>query len=110
MIGREHLSGSAHSRLHFVNNEHDAVFVADSSEFFNERFRCRNVTAFALHDFENDSGNLFGRCRRFKKTIFDPIYTIARDGFFIGRQIIGKMSEFIWIWNVNDIESLPHKS
>ena len=60
MIECKHFASSTHSGLHLVDDQHNAVLVADTAKFPDERCRSRNVTALALDDFENDACNLFG--------------------------------------------------
>ena len=72
MIEREHLAGPAHAGLDLVDDQHDAVLVADAAQLFNKRRRCRNVAAFALNDLENDARDFFGRRRRLEQTLLDP--------------------------------------
>ena len=58
MVAGEHLARAPHPGLHFVNDEHDAVLVADAAQALQEFFRRGHITAFALHDLDDDAGAL----------------------------------------------------
>src|SRR5215216_2399609 len=109
MVECEHLSGSPHPGLYLVHEQHDSVLVTDTPELFHELLRRSDVTTFALYYFQDDSRNLFRRRRGFEKTILDPVYDVATDGLFIGRQVIREMPEGVWIWHMYHIECLPHE-
>ena len=103
MVESEHLARTAHTGLHFVNNEHDAVLVADSAKLFHERLGRWNVTAFALNRLENDTGNFLRRRGRLEKPFLDPGDTIAADRFLVRRHVRRKMPELVRIRHVNDV-------
>src|SRR5436853_763745 len=63
VLGREHLSGAAHPTLDFIDDEQDPMFVTDATQATQESSRRRNVSSFALHWFDHDCGDFFGRRR-----------------------------------------------
>src|SRR4030095_9076357 len=101
MVEGEHLSRAAPSALNFTDDDLDAVFVAYASELFDDLFRGRNVTAFALNDLEHDTRYFFGRSRRLEPSILDPVDHITRNRFRIGRHVVREVPEFIRVRNVN---------
>ena len=58
MFGREHLAGAAHTGLHFVGNEHDAMLGGELAEAMQERWRRNDVASFALDGFHHDRRDL----------------------------------------------------
>src|SRR5207253_9722331 len=54
------LSGAAHSRLHFVHDEHDSVLAADPLQFLQEELGRRHVSTFALNGLDDDARDVFG--------------------------------------------------
>ena len=73
MFNRPHLARAPDARLHFVNDEQDAVLVADAAQTLQKSLGGRHIAAFALHRFDYDRGDFFGRGCRLKQTFFDPI-------------------------------------
>src|SRR5262245_19644365 len=62
VFDREHLAGSSHTALHFVDDEQDAMFVAERPQFAQELWRGDVIAAFALDRLDEDRGNLVWWC------------------------------------------------
>ena len=67
------LAGASHAGLDFVDDQQDAVLVADAAEFLEESGGRGKVSAFALDGFDDDGGALFGR----KLGAEDPVFDVA---------------------------------
>ncbi len=59
--GGEHLAGAAHARLDLVEDQQDAVFVADVPQALQELAGGHDVAALALDGLEHDGGDLVRR-------------------------------------------------
>ena len=55
---RPHFSGDAHADLYFVKNQHDIVFIAESSQFHKKFFSKMFIAAFRLNRFDDKRGNV----------------------------------------------------
>src|SRR5688500_12146207 len=73
MIAGEHLPGTAHAALPFINDQENSVFVANAAQAQQEVFWRRHVSAFALDRLNDDCSNLLRRRRSFKQTLFNPM-------------------------------------
>jgi hypothetical protein len=106
VVAGEHLSGAPHPRLHLVDDEQDAVLVADAAQPVEELLRRGDVAALALHGLDDDAGHLFGRRRRFEEAVLDPVE--AGGG---GRRPVGALAgegvaEGVGEGDVRDVEEL----
>ncbi len=56
-LAGEHGAGAGEAGLHFVGDQHDAVFVAGGAESGEELRRRNDEAAFAEHGFDDDGGD-----------------------------------------------------
>ena len=64
MLDREHLPRAPEARLHLVDDEHDAVLVADPADACEEFLRRHDESALPLHRLDHDRGDVLARnCR-----------------------------------------------
>ena len=107
VVAGKHLAGASHAGLNFVNDQKDAVFVADAAQALQKFFRRGDVAAFALHDFDDDARDFFGRRRGLEETLLDPVETGAADcrgvGLFAGKG----MAEDVRVRHMHHVERLP---
>src|SRR5262249_5590194 len=61
VIGRPQMAGAPHPGLHFVEDEQDAVLVADAAQPQEELWPGDDVAALALDGLDEDRGDLLGR-------------------------------------------------
>src|SRR5260221_11139571 len=79
MIASKHFPGATHAALNFIDDQENAVLVADAPQSFQESLRRWHITAFARHCFDEDRGDFFRRRGGFEKAVFDPVQsTLAR--------------------------------
>ena len=70
--------------LDFVDDQEDAVAIADVSDLAEEVVGRDNVAALALDGFKDDSGDLFGREDGLEETVFDVAGTVEGEGLLLG--------------------------
>ena len=58
VLNRPHLAGATNARLHFVNNDGDAVLVGNLLQAWEEVLIRNDVAALALHWLHNERGDL----------------------------------------------------
>ena len=61
ILQREIFSGPPEPALHFVDNKENVMLVADLSETLQELWRRRDVTPFANHSLDQNSGCIVWR-------------------------------------------------
>ena len=61
VIGREHLPGPAHARLHLVHHQQHAVLGGQLAQPLQERRRRHDVAALPLNRLDDNRGDLVGR-------------------------------------------------
>ena len=67
--------------MHFINDQHDPVLVADSSKL-GQKVRIRNyIATFALHRLDYDGRAVFRRDRGLENGLFDIAGDAAADPF-----------------------------
>ena len=93
------LTGASHAGLDFVDDQQDAVLVADAAQFLEESRGRGKVSAFALDGFDDDGGALLGR----NFGAEDPVFDVARGiaGILLGLGSGGTAIE-IGIGDVHD--------
>ncbi len=82
MFDGKPLAGAADAALHFVDDEQDAVLVADAAQLFHEDGGRDDVSAFALNWFNKNGGDFFGGENRFEQFVFDEAGAAERK--FLG--------------------------
>src|ERR1043165_8508788 len=107
MLGREHLSGPAHTALHFIYDEYDAMFVTDAAQAFQETFGRRNVAAFALNGFDHDGCDFFGWGGRLEQKILDPVKRALCRPASTTHLGSKRIPILVGIWQVDYVERLP---
>ena len=60
VLDREHPAGAAEAGLNLVDDQHDAVLVADAANARHELRRADDEAAFALHRLDDDRRHLLG--------------------------------------------------
>src|SRR5439155_16320127 len=75
------LSCAAHSRLHFVHDEHDSVLAADPLQFMEEELGRRNISTFALNGLDDDARDVFGIEQPFEDLPFELFENFRTTGF-----------------------------
>ena len=100
-------AGASHARLHFVDDQQDAVLVADVAQFLQKRGRRRQVSALALEGFHHDGGALLGR----NFGAEDPVFDVARGvtGVLLRLGAGGTAIE-VWIGNVHNSRNQRRKA
>src|SRR5215213_3008963 len=91
MLTREHLARAAHSRLHFIHDQHDPMLVADASQPIQKTLRRGHVTTFTLHGFNYDRGDFFRWRSRLEQTLLDPVERA------LARSTVATVSRVKWI-------------
>src|SRR5262249_38750655 len=74
MLQGEHLSGATHPALNFINNQEDAMLIANASQLSKKTLGRRHISSLALHWFDDDSGDFLGRRSRLEQPILNPIH------------------------------------
>ena len=69
MLDREHLPRAPEARLHLVDDEHDAVLVADPADACEEFLRRHDESALSLHRFDHDCGDVLCRNSRNQRAL-----------------------------------------
>ena len=110
MIGGEHFTGATHAALNLIDDQNDAMLIADTTKALQKSSRRRDVTAFALHRFNDDCGDFLGRRGSGEQAILDPIQS-ALSGAALATVFLTKwIAIFVRIRDVDDIQCLPLKS
>src|SRR6185295_633886 len=78
---RPELSGSAHPRLNFIDDERDSMIITNSSKLRQEIRRRNDVTAFALDWFDYDGRAVFGCNGCFENSLLDVSRDSLADAF-----------------------------
>ena len=71
MFDGEHLAGAPHTRLYFVEDQHDAVLVAQFAQSFEEARRRNVVTPFTLDRLDEDGRDFLRRGNPVKERLDD---------------------------------------
>ena len=69
MLDGEEPAGARVAALHLVDDEHDAVVVADTAYAFEELGRCDDKAAFALYRLDDDRCDVLGRDGRDERAL-----------------------------------------
>src|SRR5205814_8731137 len=86
---------------HLVDDEEDAVAVADATNLLEEVVGGDDVAAFALDGLENDGGDLFGREDGFEELVFDVACAVEGEGFLLFRAA-DSAAVGVWVGDVGD--------
>jgi hypothetical protein len=103
-------SGAAHSALYFVDDQQDAVLIANPPQLLHKTRGRGHIAAFALYRLDYDRCNLFrGRCG-FEKPILDPIDRALYDATVA--TIVGaeRIAIFVRIRHMDHVEHLSLES
>src|SRR5215831_18618531 len=107
MFQREHLTGSTHAALDFIDDQQDAVLVANSAHLLQKTMRRRKVAALALNWFHDNGSHLFGRRGGLEKPILNPIYSTPDDAAITAIFGAERIVIFVRKWHMDHIEHLP---
>src|SRR5258708_7106998 len=110
MIASKHFSGATHAALNFIDDQKDAVLVADAPQSFQESFRRWHITAFALHCFDDDRGDFFRRRSGFEKTVLDPVQSTLTRAAVPAVLRAERVAIFVGVRYVDHVEHLPLES
>src|ERR1700682_1590947 len=106
MLGREHLSRAAHAGLHFVDNQHDVMLIADTAQTLQEILWRRHVSAFALNYLNDNTGNFIRRRGGLEQAFFDPVQRTAAGAFALTVRFAERIAIFIRIRHMYHVERL----
>ena len=73
MLTREHLSRASDAGLHFIEDQQNAVTIAQLAQPFQESIRRYEITAFTLNRLDHDRGNFRGGNARTKEHVLDVV-------------------------------------
>src|SRR5579864_7820375 len=109
MLDRPPLSRTPDPALHFIDDQHDAVTIADSPQFLHEDRRCDHVTTFALHRLDKNCRHFFRSERCFEQLLLDESCTPQREG--LGFLRTGNTPAiYIWITDVRHARNQRRES
>src|SRR6266566_5070969 len=80
------------------------MLVANAAQPIKEYLWRRNISAFALHDFDDNPRDFLGRRRRLEKTLLDPVQSAAARAFAFAVFGAKWIAILVRIRNVNHIE------
>src|ERR1019366_8271644 len=78
VLDGEPLTRAANATLNFVDDQHDAVTVADAPQFLHKDRRSHDVSALTLHGFDEDRRNFFRGQGGLEQLFFDEARTAER--------------------------------
>ncbi len=101
MLDGPPLSSPTCAALDFVDDEENAVTIADGTQFAHEVVRSNDITAFALDWFDEDSCYFFRGNGGFEKLFLDEAGTAESEGFLFLRTA-GTPAIGVWEADVGD--------
>src|SRR5580704_913680 len=85
VLDRPPFAGASDAALDLVDDQQDAVAIADAAQFLHEDGGSDYVSAFALHRFDEDRGYFLGRERGLEQLVFDEAGAAEREGLGVLR-------------------------
>ena len=79
VLNRPHLAGATNARLHFVNNDGDAVLVGDLLQAREEVLIRNHVAALTLNRLHNERGDLVARDRSRNDALLKFVETLTAE-------------------------------
>src|SRR5215831_10911075 len=107
MFQREHLTGATHAALDFIDDQKDAVLVANSAHLLQKTRRRRNVAALALNWFHDNGSHLFGRRGGLEEPLLNPIHRALDDTAITAIFSAERIVIFVRKRHMDHIENLP---
>src|SRR5437868_5707987 len=69
MLKAPHLAGTAHTSLNFIEDEHDAVLVAECPDLLHPAWGWNQISALASNRFDEDGGDVIRHDHRVEEVL-----------------------------------------
>jgi hypothetical protein len=73
MLGREHLAGPSHARLHFVGDEQHSMLAGQIAEPLQKLRRCDHVPALSLNRLDENRRDFVGSDQVHEQLVLDEV-------------------------------------